>query len=159
MKLFRPHPKISAAGAPHAAELRALLEAAWSGCPLNSELLEATVPSVEEVDCWFRGGFEVFRASFADELVGMVRCCFPSGATVVDRLAVAPQARLRGVGRALLDHAASRARRAGSGKVWATAPAAAGGLIECHRSAGFRDVARHAYHPWKTELALLELRL
>ena len=101
MRFFRAVPRVSPALREDAAALAGLLG------------VEAG-----DVAAWLGGGFEVYKATLEGRLVGCVRCAFPTGACVVDMLAVAPDHRRRGFGQYLAEHAISRARRAGAARIW-----------------------------------------
>src|SRR5690349_17165946 len=109
---FPPFPRIALAQPQDALALARLYREAWDalGPRLGEDLLRDQVPSPDDVRAWFVGGFEVYRASFDGRLAGAVRCSFPTGACLLDRLAVAPEWVRRGVGRALAEHALDRAR-------------------------------------------------
>jgi len=113
MRFFRPVPRISPAAPEHAAELAAVLLAAWEPhrSQLSDALWEELTPPEAEVAAWLRGGFEVYRVSFESQPVGVVRVAFPTGACVLDRLAVTPEHRRRGFGEYVAEHAVNRARR------------------------------------------------
>jgi ribosomal protein S18 acetylase RimI-like enzyme len=157
----RPHPKISLAGAAHATELTALYRAAWSGCRgvLTDRFVDDAAPSADEVATWLAGGFEIYRATIDGALAGTMRLSFPAGTCLIDRVAVAPAMRGRGVGRALTDHAVSRARRAGVGRVWLQAPLRQPGALEMFRGAGFREAGEVVARYWNEPLTLLEMKL
>lgn len=161
MRLFRPQPRISAAGSSDAAALATLYEGAWSPYRgrLDDRLLSDQTPDAGEVATWFAGGFEVFGATLDGHLVGAVRCSFPTGTCFVDRLAVHPERGGRGVGRALLDHAVSRARRAGVTKVWTQASPKLREANALHRSLGFHESGHLEAHYWGEDVLLLELPL
>jgi len=97
MRFFRPVPRLSLAGDADAADLAALLQAAWAPhrAELGEALWEELAAGAEEVEAWLKGGFEVYRATLDGRLVGTVRVAFPTGACVVDRLAVHPDHRRR----------------------------------------------------------------
>ena len=161
MRLFRPQPRISLAGVGDAAAIADLCRRAWE--PYHGRLDERVIhdqtPSAEEVSAWLTGGFEVFTASLDGALAGVVRCSFPTGTCFADRLAVEPAHAGEGVGRALAEHAISRARRAGVTKVWVQAPSRLTETIQLYRSLGFRDSAHLRAHQWGEDVTLLELHL
>ena len=161
MRLFRPQPRISPAGSAEAAALAGLYQKAWAPHRghLDERLLEDQTPDGGEVATWFAGGFEVFTATLDGHLVGSVRCSFPTGTCFVDRLAVDPERGGRGVGRALLEHAVSRARRAGVTKVWTQASPKLREATALHRSLGFRESGHLRAHYWGEDVLLLELPL
>jgi ribosomal protein S18 acetylase RimI-like enzyme len=159
MRFFRSVPRVMPAEPTEAAVLADLYRLSWSGCErlLDPRLVRDQVPPAAEVQTWFRGGFEVFRVRAEGQLIGAVRCCFPTGACHVDRLAVDPEARGRGVGRLLLEHAVGRARRAGVTRVWAQVSPKLEPARELFRTAGFRESARLSARYWDEEVLLLEL--
>ena len=133
-----------------------MLRAAWEPhrAQVGDALWEDLVPDPSEVDAWFRGGFEVYRALHDGHTVGTVRVAFPTGACVVDRLAVHPAHRQRGFGEYIAEHAVGRARRAGAGRVWARVPH---GLLEgqrLFRKLGFSEVGIQdgLLRPWRVVL-------
>lgn len=140
MRFFRPVPRLALAEPGDAAALAGLLGV-----------------EPEAVTAWLRGGFEVYKATFDGRLVGCVRCAFPTGACVIDELTVAPQERGRGFGEYLAEHAVSRARRAGAGRVWAQVPRGAVEGLGLARKLGFRQAAEH--RSGDRALVLLELTL
>ena len=156
LRFFRPVPRISLAAPEHSAELAGVLRAAWEPhrAQVGDALWEDLVPDPSEVDAWFRGGFEVYRALHDGHTVGTVRVAFPTGACVVDRLAVHPAHRQRGFGEYIAEHAVGRARRAGAGRVWARVPH---GLLEgqrLFRKLGFSEVGIQdgLLRPWRVVL-------
>jgi GNAT superfamily N-acetyltransferase len=159
LRFFRSTPKVIPAQAADAAALADLYQRAWEGCErlVDPRFVAGQTPAEADVLEWFRGGFEVFRARHEGQLLGAVRCCFPSGTCVVDRLAVDPEVRGRGVGHLLLAHAIGRARRAGVTRVWAQVSPKLESSHGLFRSFGFRDttVVHAAY--WAEDLTLLEL--
>jgi len=161
MRLFRPQPRISLAAAADAEAIADLCRRAWD--PFRSRLDERAIadqtPTAEEVATWLTGGFEVFAATLDGELVGIIRCSFPTGTCLADRLAVEPRRSGEGVGRALAEHAISRARRAGVTKVWVQAPTRLEELVQLYRSLGFRESAHLRAHQWGEDVTLLELHL
>ena len=159
MRLFRPYPRISFARPADAAELSELYARSWSGIAtqLEPEVLAEIMPSTAEVEAWFRGGFEVYRASFDGELAGVVRVSFPTGAAMLDRLAVAPEQRRKGVGRALVEHAVNRGRKAGVTRAWVPLWPQLEDAMALHQAVGFRESLRHPGPGG--ELVLLELPL
>lgn len=159
MRLFRPYPRISFARPADAAALSELYDRCWRGFGgrLDPEVVAEVMPTAGEVEAWFRGGFEIYRASFDGELAGVVRVSFPTGAAMLDRLAVAPEQRRRGVGRALVEHAVNRGRKAGVTRAWVHLWPQLEGAMELHRSVGFRESLRRPGPGG--ELVLLELPL
>jgi ribosomal protein S18 acetylase RimI-like enzyme len=145
MRFFRPVPRISLAGQDDAAALADLLVRCG----------EQVTPA--DVESWFRGGFEVYKAVFEDRLVGMVRCAFPTGACVIDALVVDPGYRRRGFGQYLAEHAVSRARRSGAPKAWMQLPAGSEEALRMLHKLGFRESARLSRT--QQELLLVELHL
>ena len=132
---------------------------AWQGCErlLDPRLVLDQTVSAAEVRAWFRGGFEVFRVRYGGRLIGAVRCSFPSSACFVDRLAVDPDARGRGVGHQLLEHAIGRARRAGVTRVWSQVSPKLESSHGLLRSLGFRETAVIRAVYWGEDVVLLEL--
>jgi ribosomal protein S18 acetylase RimI-like enzyme len=159
MRFFRSTPRVMPAQATEAGVLADLYRRAWLGCErlLDARLLADQTPSAADVGAWFRGGFEVFRIRHEGQLIGAVRCSFPSSACFVDRLAVDPDARGRGVGHLLLEHAIGRARRAGVTRVWAEVSPKLEASHGLFRSFGFRDTSRLQAAYWGEDLVLLEL--
>ncbi len=161
MRLFRPQPRITIAAPADAGALADLYRRAWlsAGPGVPPEVVADQSPPADEVSGWFRGGFEVYRAGFEGELVGVIRCSFPTGASVLDRLAVDPDHRRRGVGRALVEHAISRARRAGVTRVWLHLHPTLEAAVELHHSLGFRESARISPGGHGDEVLLMEMAL
>ena len=161
MRLFRPHPRISLAGAGEAAALAALYARGWERHRerLDPRLIADQTPDSAEVATWFGGGFEVFTATFEGQVVGCIRCSFPTGTCFVDRVVVDPERGARGVGRALVDHAVSRARRAGVTKVWTQTSPKLTDAMALFRSLGFRESGHLQAHYWGEDVLLLELPL
>ena len=160
MRFFRPVPRLSLAQPADAAALAELYSKAFTGVSgLDARLLDAARPPEAEVRSWFHGGFEVYRASIDDRLLGSVRCCFPISVCYVDRLAVDPAERGKGFGRYLLEHAVSRARKAGAGKVWHVVSPRLETAVSICGELGFRTLARHHAGYWGEDVLLLELPL
>lgn len=161
MRFFRATARVGPADPTEAAVLAELYRRAWTGCDrvVNPLLVEEQTPPRAEVTAWFRGGFEVFRTRQEGRLVGAVRCCFPSSACNVDRLVVDPEARGRGVGHMLLEHAVGRARRAGVTRIWAQVCPKTESDGALFRSFGFREMGRRPAAWWGEEVILLELPL
>jgi len=161
MRFFRPVPRISLATPEHAQELAWVLGAAWEPHrrQVADALWEDLTPDPEEVGAWLRGGFEVYRATFENRAVGIVRVAFPTGACVVDRLAVTPEHRRRGFGEYVAEHALGRARRAGAGRIWARVPHGLPDGLRLFRKLGFSEVAvqEGLLRPWR--LVLLDRAL
>lgn len=161
MKLFRPQPRISVATVGDAALLADLYRRAWaeySGL-LDPRLVAELQVSEEEVAIWVAGGFTLYRAGFEGELVGAVRCSFPSGACVMDAHAVDPAHRRRGVGGVLVEQVISAAHRAAASKVWVHASPKLEAANALYRSLGFQEIARLKAGYWGEEVALLELSI
>jgi ribosomal protein S18 acetylase RimI-like enzyme len=114
-------------------------------------------PSVEEVDSWFRGGFELYRAILDGQLVGAFRCSFPTGACLVDRLVVAPEHRGRGFGKFLAEYAIARAKRAGVGKVWLSASPKLKTAVNLFDALGFREAGTLPAPYWGERALLMEM--
>ncbi len=159
MRLFRSTPTVAPAQPVEAAILADLYRRAWQGCErlLDPRLVADQTPSVADVGAWFRGGFEVFRVRHESQVIGAVRCCFPTSTCFVDRLAVDPEARGRGLGHALLEHVIGRARQAGVTRVWSQVSPKLESSHGLFRSFGFRDTSRVQAAYWAEELVLLEL--
>lgn len=161
MRFFRAAPRILPAQPTEAAVLADLYRRAWAGCEalLDPRLVADQTPPAAEITAWLRGGFEVYRIRHEGQLIGAVRCSFPTSACHVDRLAVDPDARGQGVGRLLLEHALGRARRAGVTRVWTQVSPKLEAATRLVRSAGFRDSAQHRATYWDESLLLMELSL
>jgi GNAT superfamily N-acetyltransferase len=161
MRLFRPQPRISVAGVAEAGAIAELYRRSWEPLKgrIDERLIADQTPTAEEVATWLTGGFEVFTASLEAELVGVVRCSFPTGTCLADRLAVEPARAGDGVGRALAEHAIARARRSGVTKVWVQAPPKLADVVQLYRSLGFRESAHLRAHYWGEDVTLLELLL
>jgi [ribosomal protein S18]-alanine N-acetyltransferase len=159
MRFFRATPRVLPAEPTEAAVLADLYRLAWAGCErlLDERLLSDQVPTPADVQAWLQGGFEVFRVRHEGQVIGAVRCCFPTSACQVDRLAVDPDARGRGVGRLLLDHAVGRARRAGVTRVWVQVSPKLDAAQGLFRTFGFRESGRLRTRYWNEDLVLLEL--
>jgi GNAT superfamily N-acetyltransferase len=158
MRLFRSMPRVVPAPATEAALLADLYHRAWLGCEhvLDPRLVADQRPSATDVSAWFLGGFEIFRVRHDGHVVGAVRCCFPASTCLVDRLAVDPDVRGRGVGQQLLQHAIGRARRAGVTRVWAQVSPKLGYTQALFRSLGFRDAGQVCAAYWDEDVVLLE---
>jgi GNAT superfamily N-acetyltransferase len=159
MRLFRSIPKVVPAPATEAALLADLYHRAWLGCEhvLDPRLVADQSPSATDVSAWFLGGFEIYRIRHEGHVIGAVRCCFPTGACLVDRLAVDPEVRGRGVGQQLLQHAIGRARRTGVTRVWAQVNPKLESTHGLFRSMGFRDASLIGAAQWGEDVVLLEL--
>jgi GNAT superfamily N-acetyltransferase len=159
MRFFRSMPRVLPAQATEAAVLADLYQRAWQGCErvLDPRMVADLTLAATEVNAWFLGGFEVFRVRHEGQLIGAVRCCFPTSTCLVDQLAVDPEARGRGVGHLLLEHAVGRARRAGVTRVWTQASPKLEPAVGLLRSFGFRESARLLAGYWGEDLVLLEL--
>lgn len=159
MRLFRPQPRISVAVMADAAGLEELYRAVWEPLreTVDERLLADQSPGREEIAAWLRGGFEVYVARLEGDLVGALRCSFPTGTCFLDRIAVLPDRRGRGTGRALLDHAVSRARRAGVAKVWLNLSPKLEGAVALFHSAGFKESGYLRAHYWGEDVLLMEL--
>ena len=159
MRFFRAVPKVSLALASDAAALAELYRRAWTDCEvqLDPRMVDDQVASLEEVRSWLGGGFEVYRSLQEGRLVGAVRCSFPTSTCHLDRLAVDPELRHRGVGHALVDHAVGRARRAGVTRVWAQVNPKLEDAMALFRQLGFREAGRLLPSYWGEPMVLLEL--
>lgn len=161
MRIFRLQPRISpAAGrdAPALADFYARIWRAFQG-RLDDRLLEDQSPGPDEIAAWLRGGFEIYTARLEGELVGAVRCAFPTGTCFVDRVGVAEAVRRLGVGRALVDHVISRARRAGVAKVWLNLSPKLTDAVSLFAAAGFTEEGRVGARYWGEEVLLMELHV
>ena len=161
MRLFRSQPRISLAGVDEAAAIAGLYSRAWEGLrgKLDERLIVDQTPGSEEVAAWLKGGFEVFTSTLEGVLVGVVRCSFPTGTCLVDRMAVDPERTSSGIERALAEHAIARARRAGVTKVWVQATPKLEEIVSLYRSLGFRESAHLRAHYWGEDVTLMELPL
>jgi GNAT superfamily N-acetyltransferase len=161
MRLFRSRPRIVLAVAHEAAAIAGLYSRAWEPHRgrLDERLISDQTPGAEEVAAWLNGGFEVFTATLDGQLVGVVRCSFPTGTCLVDRMAVDPDRNSQGVGRVLAEHAIARARRAGVTKVWVQATPKLEEVVNLYRSLGFRESAHLRAHYWGEDVTLMELPL
>jgi ribosomal protein S18 acetylase RimI-like enzyme len=162
MRFFRPAPaRVTLVHVEEAAELAALYQRAWAGCEaaLDRRLVEDQQASLEDVQAWLAGGFEIYKTSYDDHLVGAVRCSFPSTTCHIDRLAVDPEMRHRGYGHSLVDHAVGRARRAGVTRVWVQLSPKLEEAMTLFRRAGFREAGRHHAGYWGEPVVLMELAI
>ena len=161
MRLFRPVPRISLAQRADSAGLADLYAQAWA--PLRGRVDDRMIadqcPGEAEVESWFRGGFEVYRATLDGLLVGAIRCSFPTGTCLIDRLAVRPQSRGRGFGKFLAEHAVSRAKRAGVTKVWLYASPKLETAINLFDAIGFRESGRVQAPYWGERAVLMEMSI
>lgn len=161
MRLFRPVPRISLAQRADAAGLAELYRQAWS--PFQGHVDERMIadqsPGEAEVESWFLGGFEIYRATLEGDLVGAVRCSFPTGTCLIDRLAVAPESRGRGFGKFLAEHAVSRAKRAGVSKVWLYASPKLETAVGLFDALGFRESGRIQAPYWGERAVLMEMNI
>jgi ribosomal protein S18 acetylase RimI-like enzyme len=114
-------------------------------------------PAFEEVLCWLSGGFELYHTAGDAGIVGAVRLSFPSGSCQLDQLAVDPELRRRGHGRALVEHAVTRARRAGATRVWTQVGPQALDSAALFRRLGFREETRLGDTASRGLVILLEL--
>lgn len=161
MRLFRPHPKISLAHPDDAESLAELYERAWTANQgrVDERLIAEQIPATAEVAAWLRGGFEVYKAILESRLVGCVRCSFPTGACLLDRLVVDPTKSREGVGKALAEHAVSRARRAGVARVWLHTSPKLEESVELFSGLGFAVTGTVRSSSAGEELVLMELPL
>lgn len=161
MRFFRSAPRVMPAQATEAAVLADLYQRAWRGCErvVDARLVADQALAAADINAWFVGGFEVFRVRHEGQLIGAVRCCFPTSTCLVDQLAVDPDARGRGVGHLLLEHAVGRARRAGMTRVWAQVSPKLEPAHALFRSLGFRDASRVRVGCWGEDVVLLELQV
>lgn len=158
VRFFRSVHRVLPAHPAEAATLAGIYERAWEPFigQISPRLLVDLVPSREEVEAWFAGGFEIYRTAQEDWLVGVMRLSFPGGACHLDQLAVEPHLRRRGHGRALVEHALGRARRAGATRVWTQVSPSLQESVEFFHTLGFRDLARHRSTVWGETVLLLE---
>ncbi len=159
MRFFRPVPRLAIAQAHDAqplADLYASGYAAYDGL-LDARMVSDLTPGEEEIGTWLGGGFEVYRALHDGRLVGAVRCSFPTSTCHVDRLVVHPDHRRRGFGQVLVEHAVSRARRAGVTRVWAELSPKLEEAVALFRGLGFREMGRVTAHESGEPVVLFEL--
>ncbi|HLH69263.1 MAG TPA: GNAT family N-acetyltransferase [Candidatus Dormibacteraeota bacterium] len=161
MRFFRTTPRVLPSHPSEAEAIADLYQRAWQGCEqlLDLRLVRDMQPSMGEVRSWLQGGFELYRVEHGGHVVGAIRCTFPASACVLDRLAVDPAVRGQGLGRLLLEHAVSRARRTASGRIWAQVSPKLPAAVALHRDLGFRTVGQHLAAYWGEPLLLLELPL
>jgi GNAT superfamily N-acetyltransferase len=161
MRFFRAAPRVLLSHPSEAEAIADLYRRAWQGCEriLDPRLVRDMQPSSGEVRTWLQGGFELYRIEHGGHVVGAIRCTFPASACVLDRLAVDPTARGQGLGRLLLEHAISRARRTASGRIWAQVSPKLPTAVALHRELGFRTVSQYLAAYWGESLLLLELPL
>ncbi len=161
MRLFRQQPRIALANDADAPAIASLYERAWAKHhgQVDERLVHEQAPLADEVTAWLKGGFEVFTGTVDGGLVGVVRCSFPTGTCLVDRMAVEPGRAGNGIGRALAEHAIQRARRAGVTKVWVQAVPKLEGAVRLYRSLGFRESGHLRAHYWGEDVVLMELPL
>jgi GNAT superfamily N-acetyltransferase len=159
MRLFRPVPRIGLVQREDAVALSELYRKAWSTFSgrLDERMIADQCPPPEEVESWLGGGFEVYRATLDGVLVGAIRCSFPTGACLLDRLVVAPESRGRGFGKFLAEHAISRARRAGVGKVWLYASPKLVTAVNLFDALGFRESGSIQAPHWGERALLMEM--
>jgi ribosomal protein S18 acetylase RimI-like enzyme len=159
MRFFRATPRVSLAVSSDAPALTELYRRAWADCAVRVDrrMIDDQVPSLEELRTWLAGGFEVYRASDEGRIAAAVRCSFPTSTCHLDRLAVDPDLRRRGLGQALVEHALNRARRAGVTRVWTQMTPKLEDAMALFRGLGFREAGRHLVGPWGESVVLLEL--
>ncbi len=143
--LRHPPPRVGNAVAADLQQLVLLYEAAWAepADPLSDEERARARPSREDVAAWFRGGLEVFRLTYEDQLLGAIRCGFPSGSCHIDNLVVHPDVRNRGFGRVLVEHCLGRARRAALPRTWAQVDAHLHVARRLLHNCGFQEIGQH----------------
>jgi ribosomal protein S18 acetylase RimI-like enzyme len=159
MRLFRTQPRILPAARGEAPAIAGVYARAWEPCRgrLDDRLVTDLVASADEVGAWLEGGFEVFTANLEGQLAGVVRCSFPTGTCLIDRIAVDPTCAGRGAGRALIEHCVARARRAGVTKVWVQVPVRLPAVFGLFRALGFRESGHLRAHYWGEDIVLMEL--
>lgn len=118
----------------------------------SSAIFSSEERSIEEVarlieqDCWLWAE--------GDAVLAFVRIFpFRSGNgyahTVEQTIMVSPPAKGRGIGRALVEHAAAAARAAGKHSLWAAVSAENGPGLAFHRACGFTEHGRLPEVGWK----------
>lgn len=158
MRLFHVQPRIAPAAGRDACALAELYGGIWEAFRgrLDERLVLDQSPGPEEVAAWLRGGFDVYLARLEGDLVGAVRCAFPTGTCFLDRIGVKEPACGRGVGRALLDHAVERARRAGVAKVWLNLSPKLTDAVTLFAGAGFTEAGHVRASYWGEDVVLME---
>jgi GNAT superfamily N-acetyltransferase len=161
LRLFRPVPRIGFAQRGDAVALAELYRNAWAPYRgrVDDRMIADQCSPPEEVESWLLGGFEVYRATLEGRLVGAVRCSFPTGACLLDRLVVAPDSRGRGFGKFLAEHAIARAKRAGVGRVWLYVSPKLETAINLFDALGFRESGSIQAPHWGERAVLMEMRV
>ena len=161
MRLFRTQPRIALAAGADAPAIASLYKRAWAEHlgQVDERLVHDQAPLADEVAAWLKGGFEVFTGTVDGDLVGVVRCSFPTGTCLLDRLAVLPESRGRGFGKYLAEHAVSRAKRAGVSKVWLYASPKLETAVNLFDALGFRESGRVQAPYWGERAVLMEMSL
>jgi GNAT superfamily N-acetyltransferase len=158
-RFFRSTHRVLAASPAETPALASIYRQAWADCgsSLDEPLRVETIPSEEEVSSWFAGGFEIFRTRHEEKLVGVVRISFPGGACQLDHLAIDPELRQRGHGRALVEHSVGRARRAGASRMWVQLNSQLSEPLAFFVHLGFRESIRH--HPSCSDQSVVLLEM
>ncbi|MFZ0217057.1 MAG: GNAT family N-acetyltransferase, partial [Candidatus Dormiibacterota bacterium] len=158
MRFFRSAHRVEPVRPEDLDSLRGVYARAWraAGDIVSARLLAEESVQREEIAAWLRGGFEIYRTQHDGSIVGVVRLSFPSGVCYIDRLAVDPDLWRRGHGRALLDHALSRARHAGVPRVWTQSSLRLDAARSLFDGFGFREQGRLTPRYWREPIVLLE---
>jgi len=122
---------------------------------LPGELLKAWQPGPLEFTSWMEG-VTYFAARRGGHLVGIVGCEPRHGTFRIVHLAVEPEARRQGVGRALLTQVIEWVRRSNGSSLWADPLSrfqAAGALF---RKLGFAEGGVLHKHEWGEDVRLFE---
>lgn len=163
MRFFRAVPRVAPLRPSTLEAVAALYQRQWQGeaggAVPDPAVAGQLTPDGGDLQAWLTGGFEVYEASLEGRVVGAVRLAFATGACVIDMLTVSPDSRRRGFGGYLVEHAVSRASRAGSLRAWATVPSGLVGATALLHAQGFSQYAEHRSQLTGGHYALFEQRL